>query len=134
MSYTAMVASKTIKQLVAMKRSLEASMDDVGCFSASDPQLLQAVEAELERRNCETTEDYWDCECEGFNLHSKDQETCPKCGARHEDSPNSRVVKVEEEVQSLIMVIQCLKDDDVDRVLDNALSPEMKARLAEWWS
>jgi hypothetical protein len=134
MSYTGMVTSKTIKELVAMRRSLELSADEVGCFSACDPQLLQAVEAELQKRNCETSEDYWDCECEGFHIRSKDQDACPKCGARHEDSPESRVVEVEEEIQNLIKAIQCLKDDDVGRVLDNALSPEMKARLAEWRS
>ena len=108
MTYIQMVASKTIKELVAMKRSLESSIDDVGCFSASDPQLLQAVEAELERRSCETTEDYWDCECEGFYLHSKDQDACPKCGSRHQDSPDSRVVELEEGIQNLIRTIQCL--------------------------
>jgi hypothetical protein len=51
MAYSEMVASKSIEELVAMKRSQEASMDDVGCFSAYDPELLQAVEAELEKRN-----------------------------------------------------------------------------------
>lgn len=134
MTYTEMVASKTIKQLVAMISSLESSADEVGCFSASDPQLLQAVEAELERRNCETTEDYWECECEGFCLHSKDQDACPEYVARHEDSPDARVIKVEEEIQDLIVAIQCLRGDSVDRMLDNALSPEMKAHLVRWWS
>lgn len=134
MIYSQMVVSKTIRELVAMKKSLEASADEVGCFSAWDPQLLQAVEAELEKRNGETTEDYWDCECEKFHLHPKDQDLCPKCGARHEDSPDSRAVEVEEEIQNLIRAIQCLKDDDTGRVLDNALSAEMKTRLAGQWS
>lgn len=134
MTNTEMVASKTIRQLAAMKRSLESSADDVGCFSASDPELLQAVEAELEKRSCETTEDYWSCECNGFHLRSKDQDSCPKCGARHEDAPYSRMVEVEEEIGNLMSAMQCLKDDDVDRILDSALSPETKARLAARWS
>lgn len=51
MGYSELVASKSVEELVAMKLSQEASMDDVGCFSAYDPDLLQAVEAELKNRN-----------------------------------------------------------------------------------
>ena len=134
MAYADMVASKTIKELVAMKRSLESSSDDVGCFSACDPQLLGAVEAELEKRACETTADYWDCQCEGFCLHSKAQDLCSRCGARREDSPRSRAVLVAEAMQDLIAALQCLNDDDVGWVLDNALLPEMRIRLAGRWS
>lgn len=134
MGYKEMVASKTVRELMAMKSSLESSADDVGCFSADDPELLQAVERELERRAGETAEDYWDCQCEGFCLHSKFQDACQRCGSRREYSPHSRVVRLEEEIRNLIRVIQCLKDDDVQRLLDEALSPEMKSLLAGLWS
>ena len=129
MAYADMVASKTMRELIAIKRNLELAADEVGCFTGDDPDLLEAVEAELGKRKGQTTKDYWDCQCEGFHLRSKDQDKCPGCGARREDSPDSLAVKVEEEIQGLSRAIQCLKEDDVYAMLDNGLSPEIKARL-----
>jgi hypothetical protein len=129
MAYTDTVRSKTIRELLAMKRSLELSADDVGCFSANDPELLEAVEAELRKRNSQTTDRYWSCKCEGFHLHSTDQDDCPRCGARKGDSPRPLVVEVEEEIRNLAETIGRLKEDDVHALLDTALSPETKARL-----
>lgn len=39
MTSTNILGSEAIKELAAMKRSLESSSDDVGCFSACDPEL-----------------------------------------------------------------------------------------------
>jgi len=129
MAYADMVASKSIRELIAIKRNLKLAADEVGCFTGDDPDLMEAVEAELEKRKGQTTRDYWDCQCEGFHLHSKNQDKCPDCGARREDSPDSHAVKVEEEIQGLSRAIQCLKEDDVYVVLDSALPPEIKAHL-----
>lgn len=98
MTYIEMVASKTIKELAAMRKSLESSIDDVGCFSANDPELLDAVEAELRKHSSEITKDYWNCEC-GRLLHSNDQDRCPDCGARREGAPDSEVVEAEEDTK-----------------------------------
>ena len=129
MAYADMVASKSIRELIAIKRNLKLAADEVGCFTGDDPDLLEAVEAELGKRKGQTTKDYWDCHCEGFRLHSRDQDKCPDCGARREDSPDSLAVKVEEEIQRLSRAIQCLKEDDVYAVIDNALPPGVKAHL-----
>jgi len=43
-----------------------------------------------------TTEEYWDCECElpkGY-IWPKSVEECPRCGARHDEQPDSRVNEV----------------------------------------
>ena len=42
----------------------------------------------------ETTEKYWDCECENNFIHSKTQTQCNICGATAEEQPDSRVNEV----------------------------------------
>lgn len=44
--------------------------------------------------NIETTEEFWDCECEENFMHSKKIPDCLICGARQEDQPDSRVSEV----------------------------------------
>lgn len=38
----------------------------------------------------ETTEKYWDCECEKNFIHPKTQTICNMCGAIAEEQPDSR--------------------------------------------
>ena len=42
----------------------------------------------------ETTDKYWDCECEHNYIHPKSQKHCDICGMDEEDSPDSRVDEV----------------------------------------
>ena len=37
---------------------------------------------------------FWDCECDKNFIHSKNQDTCPECGAVQEEQPDSRVDEV----------------------------------------
>ena len=45
--------------------------------------------------DCETTSEYWDCECKENYIHPKTEESCAKCGLKREDQPDSRVNEVE---------------------------------------
>ena len=42
----------------------------------------------------ETTEKYWDCECENNFIHPREQIQCNICGATAEEQPDSRVSEV----------------------------------------
>jgi hypothetical protein len=43
-----------------------------------------------------TTSDFWDCECkEGRYIHAKYVAICHKCGAKREDSPDSRMEEID---------------------------------------
>ena len=37
---------------------------------------------------------FWDCECETEFIHSASEQSCPRCGARRDDQPNSRADEV----------------------------------------
>ena len=41
-----------------------------------------------------TTSDYWDCECLYDYIHSSEEDECPKCGARRDESPDATVEEV----------------------------------------
>ena len=43
----------------------------------------------------ETTEEYWDCECDKDYIHPKNESFCLKCGTTAEDSPDSRIEEVQ---------------------------------------
>ncbi len=43
----------------------------------------------------DTTEEYWDCECEYNYIHPKTQKSCPICGAMADEQPDSIVDEVE---------------------------------------
>lgn len=45
----------------------------------------------------QTTEKYWDCECEKDYIHPKTQDKCTICGALAEEQPDSRVNEVLEQ-------------------------------------
>lgn len=42
----------------------------------------------------QTTEKYWDCECDENFIHSKSQKECAICGAVAEEQPDSRINEV----------------------------------------
>lgn len=42
----------------------------------------------------ETTEGYWDCNCDEDFIHSKKETSCNKCGAKSNDQPDSRINEV----------------------------------------
>lgn len=42
----------------------------------------------------ETTEHFWDCECETNYIHPKCVSVCPRCGAYQEERPDSRTNEV----------------------------------------
>lgn len=42
----------------------------------------------------QTTEDYWDCECEHHFIHSASVPQCKICGAERDSQPDSRVEEV----------------------------------------
>jgi len=44
--------------------------------------------------DCDTTSEYWDCECEGLYIHPYNHYTCVICNARRDDQPDSRVNEV----------------------------------------
>lgn len=41
-----------------------------------------------------TTEEYWDCECDDDYIRPASQDRCPKCGAEHDERPDSHTVEV----------------------------------------
>lgn len=49
--------------------------------------------------SCETTMEYWDCECDGPDvgfgyIHPKKCRKCPKCGSEPDDSADARINEV----------------------------------------
>jgi len=42
----------------------------------------------------ETTDQYWDCECEKKYIHPKAQKMCTRCGVERDEQPDSRVNEV----------------------------------------
>jgi len=54
-----------------------------------------AVGAVMMNESFETTQDYWDCECDTEHyIHPQSQERCNVCEARHDEQPDSRVDEV----------------------------------------
>ena len=43
-----------------------------------------------------TTNKYWDCECEHHYINPSSLDECKICGAKRESSPDSRVDEVEQ--------------------------------------
>lgn len=44
---------------------------------------------------CETTDEFWDCECEKDYIHSHAElDICPRCAALKDDQPDSRKAEV----------------------------------------
>ena len=41
-----------------------------------------------------TTEQFWDCECEVNYIHPKSVLVCPRCKARRDERPDSRMNEV----------------------------------------
>ncbi len=41
-----------------------------------------------------TTPLFWDCECRDNFIHASLEDFCPRCGARRETQPDSRVTEV----------------------------------------
>jgi len=59
-----------------------------------DERLVSAKEV-FEQEICETTPEYWDCECETNYIHKKSVGNyCPKCKTFKTDQPDSRVLEV----------------------------------------
>ena len=59
----------------------------------------------------QTTDDYWDCECEHNYIHKKtDRTICALCGTLEEDQPDSRMGEV----------ITMLVLDKIDRSIRDA--------------
>ena len=52
--------------------------------------ILTKISRHYLRHLCETTSEYWDCECEKEYIHSTEEKDCKICGKRKEDSPASR--------------------------------------------
>ncbi len=46
------------------------------------------------KNDCETTPEYWDCECPTHFIHIRAVDTCSRCGSSREDSPDARVAEV----------------------------------------
>ena len=46
-----------------------------------------------------TTEDFWDCECPSKYIHPKWVRLCSDCGATPDDSPDSRINEVQEQLK-----------------------------------
>ena len=49
---------------------------------------------------CETTSQYWDCECEHNYIHPNTEDKCDRCGAVREEQPDSRKVEVADYLKS----------------------------------
>lgn len=45
--------------------------------------------------NIELSPDFWDCECRYFYIHSKREESCPRCGVHRDEMPDSRINEIE---------------------------------------
>jgi hypothetical protein len=46
----------------------------------------------------ETNPKYWDCDCTEHYIHIKLEESCPVCGAKRDEMPDSRQREIEERV------------------------------------
>jgi hypothetical protein len=65
-----------------------------GLMSLSN--LAASIKEQMDKLDCITTIQYWDCECETDYIHPRSQDNCEKCKATREDSPDSRVLEVYE--------------------------------------
>ena|SRR5271157_1155882 len=55
----------------------------------------------------ETTEKYWDCECDRNYIHPKTEEVCLLCGAHREEQPDSHTNEVPKESSNIMYCPDC---------------------------
>ena len=56
--------------------------------------LIEAQKHCVISDNCATDPNYWDCECKERYIHPKTLIYCPRCKAYRDDSPDSRVIEI----------------------------------------
>lgn len=66
-----------------------------------DPSVTCEVDEMLDNMNesCETTFEFWECECEDMFLHTHDEAECPHCRSVKDESPDARLYDV---IQNLL--------------------------------
>jgi len=60
------------------------------------PTAEEMEQNEYMNKEFETTDDYWDCDCEDNYIHPIEQKYCPICDSHEENYPSSRVNEVGE--------------------------------------
>jgi hypothetical protein len=46
--------------------------------------------------DCQTTTEYWDCDCLDDYIHHRTRDMCPHCVVYRDDQPDSRINEVKE--------------------------------------
>lgn len=69
----------------------------------------------------ETTEKYWDCDCENNYIHPKSKERCSICGADRENSPDSMACEVDSYINQII-----LKNDEILKLREKVKAANSK--------
>mgnify|MGYP001157969254 CR=1 FL=1 len=57
-------------------------------------KILKPITQRIENPDVQTTDEYWDCECEHNYIHPAAHTWCHKCKAHKEEMPSSRVEEV----------------------------------------
>ena len=57
-------------------------------------KVLKPITQCVENPGVETTDDFWDCECETKYIHSAKELCCTKCNSLKEECPSSRIDEV----------------------------------------
>ena len=60
-------------------------------------KILKPITQRIENPDVQTTDEYWDCECEEEYIHPAEQPCCTKCGAIRGDCPDSRLAEIKPE-------------------------------------
>lgn len=84
----------TDEQWTKIMDALEASDFYESIYERIKQIAEDVMESNEHSERIETTDKYWDCECEESYIHPAEQESCAKCGATREDSPDSIVDEV----------------------------------------
>lgn len=97
--------------------TLDEIMDVVGVDTLEDLKKALEVfqEFKIERKRpkpsvFETTEAFWDCECNSDYIHRASESKCHKCGCYRDECPDSRV----EEVKNMLFEKAVEAEEDYD--------------------
>ena len=97
---------KKLLQVLNIPKSRTTIGDLIEKLQVVDPEIdlgkdfwkvLKPITQAIENPDVQTTDEYWDCECEEEYIHYAEQPCCTKCGAIREDCPDSRLAEIKPE-------------------------------------
>lgn len=94
---------KKLLQVLNIPKSRTTIGDLIDKLQIVDPEIdlgdsfwkiLKPITQRIENPDVQTTDEYWDCECEHNYIHPAAHTWCHKCKAHKEEMPSSRVEEV----------------------------------------